>query len=97
MTTLADLISCTIDDPQAELWIIRRGPEKGTPSKTYVKGALGVRITKPDQLIRDYLYYLLEHLRNQGIWNGVEVTGDRFAMVQLQPTAPAPPANPDQN
>ena len=70
MQKLGDLISIKIDDPNADLWVIRRGSidRVGKPQRTYSKEAFGVTVTRPDLLMPEYLYYMLEHLWLQGLW-----------------------------
>jgi hypothetical protein len=86
MTTLADLVRCKPNDPTADVWIVTAGPKRGYPARTFAKEHLGVTITRKDLLVKEYLYYLLEHLANQGLWSNGIGTGEALAQVTTTPT-----------
>jgi hypothetical protein len=84
-TTLRDLISCRVDDPGADVWLRTSGPEAGRPVKTYAAAHVGIRIIKRDALIPAYLYYMLEHLADRGLFaDGVDV--EQLLSVPVRPT-----------
>jgi hypothetical protein len=54
--------------PDADFWLIRKGTikEVGKPTKKYSPENIGIKVTKPDVIYPDYLYYALMSLHNQG-------------------------------
>ena len=65
---LKHIVDLSIDNPDADFWIVRRGSAKqvGRPTKEYSPEHIGVTLTRPDLVIPDYLFYVFEFLANQG-------------------------------
>jgi hypothetical protein len=70
---LGDFVIVKVNDPDADLWIIRRGSidKVGQPTRDFEKERIGIKITATETLDRGYLYYALLHLFNQGHWKGI--------------------------
>lgn len=65
---LGDLVNMQLGMQDADFWIEYRGSVDtiGRPSKDYSPKKLGIKVTRTDQLDPRYLYYVFEHLFNQG-------------------------------
>lgn len=66
--SLKDLVRVKLDDKNADFWIERRGSRRtvGKPSHEYGPHRFGVTVTARDALLPEYLFYMLEHIWNQG-------------------------------
>lgn len=67
---LSDLCEFKTNFPEADFWLIRRGDEKtvGKPTKEYNPENIGVKVTRKDVLVPDYLYYVFMNLHNNGFF-----------------------------
>jgi len=56
--------------PDADFWLVRKGSEStiGTPTRTFNKGHIGIRVTRQDLLVPSYLFYVMQFLQQQGYW-----------------------------
>ncbi|PCH65820.1 MAG: hypothetical protein COC04_00890 [Gammaproteobacteria bacterium] len=54
----------------ADFWLIRRGSESrvGEPSREFYKEHIGIKVTRTDILLPDYLFYALKHIQLRGYW-----------------------------
>lgn len=52
----------------ADFWIVAKGPQKGEPVKAFEPEHIGIRVIRRDVLVPNYLYYLMQHLKNEGIY-----------------------------
>ncbi len=52
----------------ADFWLIRKGSYDmvGCPTKTYSPEHIGVKVTRTDVLVPDYLYYVFLHFYKKG-------------------------------
>lgn len=65
---LKHIVNLTLDSPEADFWIVRRGNanQVGRPTREYSPEHIGVTVTRPDLVLADYLFYVFEFLANQG-------------------------------
>lgn len=56
--------------PEADFWITRRGSLKtvGTPTHDFYEEHIGIKVNRTDILLPEYLFYCMENLKNQEIW-----------------------------
>ena len=56
--------------PDADFWLIRKGSANkvGRPTREFSPEHIGVTVTRPDLVLADYLFYVFEHLANQGVF-----------------------------
>jgi len=66
---------CTVQTnlPNADFYMIRSGSQNtvGKVTKEYSKDYIGIKVTRTDLLVPDYLYYLLMNLHNQGYFKAI--------------------------
>jgi pyrimidine deaminase RibD-like protein len=69
-TKLGDLCTIKTNFPDADFWLVRRSDRTnvGTPTKEFSPYHIGIKVTATEQLIPQYLYYMMMHLHNQGYW-----------------------------
>jgi hypothetical protein len=69
---LGDFVTVKVNDPNADLWIVRRNSIDlvGEPKREYEKERIGITINT-DALDRGYLYYAMLHMFNRGYWKGI--------------------------
>jgi hypothetical protein len=69
-TKLGDLCTIKTNFPDADFWLVRRGDRKnvGKPTKEFSPYHVGIKVTATEQLMPQYLYYMMMHLHNQGYW-----------------------------
>ena len=69
---LGDLIEIKLKNENADFWLTRRGSiEKlGKPTRDYNPESFGITVRDDAKDILDpsYLYYMMEHLWSQGLW-----------------------------
>jgi hypothetical protein len=56
--------------PDANFWVVARGPNIGDVVKHYSAAHIGIRVrpTHTDILLPDYLYYVLMYQKQRGIY-----------------------------
>jgi restriction endonuclease S subunit len=66
---------CTVQTnlPNADFYIVRSGSQNtiGKVTKEFNKDYIGIKVTRTDILVPDYLYYLLMNLHNQGYFRAI--------------------------
>jgi hypothetical protein len=66
---------CTVQTnlPNADFYIVRSGSQNtiGKVTKEFNKDYIGIKVTRTDLLVPDYLYYLLMNLHNQGYFKSI--------------------------
>lgn len=67
---LGHLCNVRLNYPEADFWIVRRGsPEEiGCVTKEFSPEHFGVKVTRTDVLLPQYLYYAMQNLCNQGYY-----------------------------
>ena len=67
-TRLKDMVKVGLNMKDADFWIQRKGTIEtvGTPVKEFSKEHIGVKVTRTDILVPDFLYYAIMNLYNQG-------------------------------
>lgn len=67
---LSDVATIKTNFPDANFWLVRRGSAKrcGEPTRVFNPEHIGIRITRVDLLLPDYLYYALLHIHQTGQW-----------------------------
>jgi len=65
---LKHIVDFSVNNPDADFWIIRKGSETtvGKPTREFSPEHIGITVTRPDLVLADYLYYVFEYLANQG-------------------------------
>jgi hypothetical protein len=65
---LKDLCDFSLNNPNADFWLIRKGSENvvGTPTKEFSPEHIGVTILRTDILIPEYLFYVFQYLVMSG-------------------------------
>jgi restriction endonuclease S subunit len=66
---------CTVQTnlPNADFYIVRSGSQHtiGRVTKEYNKDYIGIKVTRTDILVPDYLYYLLMNLYNRKYFKSI--------------------------
>lgn len=64
---LGDLVKVSVNDPNADFWVVRRGTKEsvGKPTEEFNPENYGITVTS-DQLLPKYLFYAFMNLHNQG-------------------------------
>ena len=70
---LKDVCEFKVDFPEADFWLVRKGSEKtvGTRTKNFSPEHIGVKVTRTDLLVPDYLYYIFMYLQQQGLFGQI--------------------------
>jgi len=70
---LRDICNISVDNPEADFWLIRKGDEKvvGTPTKTYSPEHIGIKVTDTERVYPDFLYYYFQYLHMKGVFNNM--------------------------
>lgn len=67
---LQDVAKVSVNFPDADFWIVRRGTVKavGKPTYEFNPEHIGIKVVRIDFLLPRYLYYCLMHIHAQGMW-----------------------------
>jgi len=70
--TFNDACEAKTNFPDANFWVVARGPNLGDVVKEYSASHIGIRVkpTHTDRLLPNFLYYLLMHQKQQGMYAG---------------------------
>lgn len=73
MNTLKRYAEIKTNFPDADFWIVRKGSadKVGTPIKEYSPEHIGVKVTRTDVLLPNYLYYAMEFMKTQGYFKNL--------------------------
>lgn len=69
--TIGDLCEFKTDFPDADFWLIKKGKKNdvGTPTKVFSPDNIGVKVIRTDLLLPSYLFYVFQHLKNEGVFD----------------------------
>jgi len=84
--TLGEMAEVAIGLRDADLWLPRKGKGKGEPTRTFDADHVGIRVTRTDVLLPEYVRYALQYLAMKGLWNEQAVTVANVKAIQFQPT-----------
>lgn len=68
---LGDLCTIEIGLKDADFWVVRRAKTRegvGEVARTLAPGLIGIKVKRTDILVPDYLRYLFEYLRGEGVF-----------------------------
>jgi len=67
---IGDVCEFKTNCPDCDFWIVRKGTEKsvGKPTKEYSPEYIGVKVTKKDLIVPQFLYYYFEYLNSIGVF-----------------------------
>lgn len=67
---LGDICEFKSNCQDCDFWIVRKGTEKavGKPTRTFSPEYIGVKVTKKELVLPDFLYYYIEYLNSIGIF-----------------------------
>lgn len=85
--SLGDMAEVGLDLRNADVWIPRKGRAKGEPTRTFDADHVGIRVTRKDVLLPEYVRYALQYLAMQGFWATQPVSVANVKAIQFQPTA----------
>jgi hypothetical protein len=71
----------------ADFWL----DAKGKPTRTRGEKFVGVKVTRTDMLVPNYLFYVFEYLVMQGTWRGRKVTPESVRALQFDVQDDRPP------
>lgn len=68
---ISDIATVAIGLKDADFYLTRRGDlEKvGEPVKEYSKDAIGIKVTRTDLVVPDYLFYWFQYIYNNRYWH----------------------------
>lgn len=83
---LSAVVSIKVGDPEADFWIVRRGtPDSvGSVTREFNPEHYGVRVTRPDVMVPDYLYYALMHVHSSGAFKAMATGTLRLVNIRKQ-------------
>jgi len=81
---LSDFAVIKTNFPEADFWLIRRGSmsQCGKPVRAFYSEHIGVKVTRTDLLLPDYLYYVFLHIHNIGYWE--PLTHGTLSLVNIR-------------
>lgn len=67
---IKDIATVSVGLKDADFYLVRRGDagKVGKPTKEYSEEAIGIKITRTDLIVPDYLYYWFEYIHSSGYW-----------------------------
>jgi hypothetical protein len=69
--SLGDICTIKVGLQDADFWVIRRGSEAevGRPVRTYGPEHIGIKVVRPDIMLPDYLFYLIQYLHSRKVFS----------------------------
>jgi hypothetical protein len=84
---LRDVATIALNLRDADFWLQRGvGLELGRPTKTFSPQHIGIKVTRTDVLLPQYLYYVFEHLCTTGAWQNRPPSVSVVKLMILRPT-----------
>ncbi len=90
---LGDLITVKLKDEDADFWVVRRGSLEtvGKPVREYNPEHYGIKVTRTDLMLPDYLFYMLQYIHMQGVFKRVakgtlklvNITADQLKAIPI--------------
>lgn len=90
---LGDLITVKLKDEDADFWVVRRGSLEtvGKPVREYNPEHYGIKVTRTDLMLPDYLFYMLHYIHMQGVFKRVakgtlklvNITADQLKAIPI--------------
>ena len=73
MPKLFNIAQVKVNFPDADFWIVRKGSDSsiGKPTRAFSSEYIGIKITKKEVIIPDYLFYAITHLHNVGYFKRI--------------------------
>ena len=70
---LKQLVDFSVNNPDADFWLIRKGDEStvGSPTKTFSPEHIGVTVTRRDLVLPEYLFYVFQYLVMNGTFKSL--------------------------
>lgn len=91
---LRDVATIALGLRDADFWLQRGvGLELGRPTKTFAPQHIGIKVTRTDILLPQYLYYVFEHMWTTGAWSERAPSVSIVRLMVLQPTGGSSRAN----
>lgn len=75
---IGDLCEFKTNFPDADFWLIKKGNKNGVgiPVKTFSPENIGVKVTRTDILVPEYLFYVFMKLKNDGAFEMLSDVND---------------------
>lgn len=83
---LKDVAEVKPNFPEADYWIKRKGDINtvGAVTKEYSPEHIGIKITRPDVLLPQYHYYMMQHLHNKGFWKNKAIGALKLVHIRTE-------------
>lgn len=83
---LGDLATIAIGMEDADFWLVRRhGIETvGEPTKEFNPQHIGIKVTRTDVLLPDYLYYAMQYLHMKGYWQQKAFGATKLVNIRVE-------------
>lgn len=81
---LSDVTITKTHFEEADFWLIRRGSigKVGKPVREYNPEHIGIKVTRTDILLPDYLYYWFMHLHSTKAWE--QLANGTLSLVNIR-------------
>ena len=82
---LKDIATIKLNCKKADFWVTRRGtPDKiGGVSKIFNKESFGIKVTRPDIMVPDFLYYAMMNIHMQGHYKNLGSGTTQLVSIKL--------------
>ena len=82
---LGDFVSIKLNYPDADFWLERRNSIErvGEPKSEFSAERFGIKVIRTDVLDAKYLFYMMTHLWQQGVWRGVATGTTRLVSIRM--------------
>lgn len=81
MMKLGDLCTVSRGFAGADFWLDHK---TGKPTKEFAERLIGIRVERKDILVPQYLFYVMEHLSNSGMFNRLPPSVERVKNIQFE-------------
>ena len=82
---LSDVAIIKVDFPDADFWLIRRGSisQCGKPVRVFNPEQIGIKVTRLEKLLPDYLFYSLMDIHHQRGWESLARGSLRLVNIRV--------------
>lgn len=83
---LGDLCTIAIGMEDADFWLVRRHDldKVGEPTKEFNPQHIGIKVTRTDVLLPDYLYYAMQFLHMKGYWRQLAFGATKLVNIRTE-------------
>ena len=83
---LKHLCEIKTDLPEADFWLVRSGSKDsvGQPVKVYSKEHNGIKVTEPEVILPEFLYYMMQYFHMRGYFASIALGTLKLVHIRVE-------------